>query len=386
VGDAVLLLRFSFWVSKLAFMETLKGMRFLLLRVSLVAISVTKRAQAPFTRWLPAAIAAPTPVSALVHRSTLVTAGVWLIIRFRYFSLIRSCFWLFLGFITLLVASLGALSEIDGKKIVALSTLRQLGLMYVALFIGGVFITLLHLLTHALAKANLFLMVGSIIHRRFSQQDIRLMTFSEGRVLYFAISVIRVFRLSGLLFFSGFFSKDLILLASSGLFSRVFRLCIFIGIISLTLVYCLKLMIFLLETKTRNFFKKTIELSSFLPRWFLRALSLFSGFFLVYNFILQKLYRSSFVGGLWKFLLLTLVFLAVSNRDKFKRLFNSQLLVVWILSKCFSKGSKKLVLIITRTFLERFYLTSSLRRLTFIWFSYRASFILVRASLILFFL
>jgi NADH:ubiquinone oxidoreductase subunit 5 (subunit L)/multisubunit Na+/H+ antiporter MnhA subunit len=175
------------------------------------------------------------------------------------------------------MARLGALSEIDGKKMVALSTLRQLGLMYVSLFIGGVFITLLHLLTHALAKANLFLIVGSIIHSRFSQQDVRLITFGEGRFLYFVFSLISTFSLSGLLFFSGFFSKDLILLASFGLFSRFFRILVFAGIISLTLVYCLKLVKILLILKISRIFNKKIRSSSFIPRGLLRAFSLFRG-------------------------------------------------------------------------------------------------------------
>jgi len=78
-----------------------------------------------------------------------------------------------LGFITLLVASLAALVEVDGKKIVALSTLSQLGLIFIALALGNSFICLMHVIIHALAKANLFLVVGRIIHVNYSQQDSR---------------------------------------------------------------------------------------------------------------------------------------------------------------------------------------------------------------------
>jgi len=100
-------------------------------------LSFTKSAQVPFTSWLPAAMAAPTPVRALVHSSTLVTAGIWLLVRFGQFCLLISRIILFLGFCTLMLARIAALLEIDGKKVVALSTLRQLGLIIIALATRG---------------------------------------------------------------------------------------------------------------------------------------------------------------------------------------------------------------------------------------------------------
>ena len=135
----------------------------------------TKRAQFPFSAWLPAAIAAPTPVSALVHSSTLVTAGVYLLFRFSPLfreTWVRACLCA-TGSITMVLAGMRALEETDSKKIVALSTLRQLGLIIIRLGVGGAFIAFFHLLSHAFFKALLFIVVGNIIHLSLRYQDLR---------------------------------------------------------------------------------------------------------------------------------------------------------------------------------------------------------------------
>jgi len=100
-----------------------------------VLAAITKRAQMPFSAWLPAAIAAPTPVSALVHSSTLVTAGVYLLIRFNYILGINN-FLFYVGVFTIFISGLGANFETDLKKIIALSTLSQLGLVIITLRLG----------------------------------------------------------------------------------------------------------------------------------------------------------------------------------------------------------------------------------------------------------
>jgi len=173
---------------------------------------MTKSAQVPFSSWLPAAMSAPTPVSTLVHSSTLVTAGVYVLYRFS--DLTR-------GFIsrillrrsvaTLMLASLAALLEIDLKKIVAFSTLRQLGLMLFSLSVGMVDVCFFHLLTHAYFKSIIFLCVGVVIYLRGGLQDYR---FIGG--LWYKMPVISSFIvvcfscLIGLPFTAGFYSKDMI--------------------------------------------------------------------------------------------------------------------------------------------------------------------------------
>nr|ALF04108.1 NADH dehydrogenase subunit 5 [Styloperla sp. YZD-2015] len=142
-----------------------------------VLAAMTKSAQIPFSSWLPAAMAAPTPVSALVHSSTLVTAGVYLLIRFNVLlngSSLGSFLLLFAG-LTMFMAGLGANFEFDLKKIIALSTLSQLGLMMSILAMGFPKLAFFHLLTHALFKALLFMCAGAIIHNMKDSQDIRFM-------------------------------------------------------------------------------------------------------------------------------------------------------------------------------------------------------------------
>ena len=166
-------------------------------------------------------MAAPTPVSALVHSSTLVTAGVWLLIRFRQKRMYLSSSLLVLGGTTLLLARIAALIEVDGKKVVALSTLRQLGLMFMAISLGNSVICLFHLLMHAFAKANLFLIVGNFLHIRFSQQDYRQLSTGVERKAIFLIIFVSILRLRGIVFSRGFFSKDSILLREFNLISGV---------------------------------------------------------------------------------------------------------------------------------------------------------------------
>ena len=139
--------------------------------VILILLSITKSAQFPFRSWLPAAMAAPTPVSALVHSSTLVTAGVFILLRF---SRGLPFYWLlFVGSLTLFLAGLSAFFENDIKKIVALSTLSQLGVIIVSISIGLCDFTFFHLCTHALFKALIFLCVGVAIHSVWGSQDLR---------------------------------------------------------------------------------------------------------------------------------------------------------------------------------------------------------------------
>jgi NADH-ubiquinone oxidoreductase chain 5 len=179
-----------------------------------VLAAITKRAQIPFSAWLPAAMAAPTPVSALVHSSTLVTAGVYLLIRFNILivdTLSRKILLLLAG-LTIFISGLGANYEYDLKKIIALSTLSQLGLIIRILAIGFPKLAFFHLLTHALFKALLFICAGAIIHNIKDSQDIRNMGALIG-AMPITVSCLSVANLAlcGTPFLAGFYSKDLIL-------------------------------------------------------------------------------------------------------------------------------------------------------------------------------
>nr|YP_010158037.1 NADH dehydrogenase subunit 5 [Physosmaragdina nigrifrons]QRG29984.1 NADH dehydrogenase subunit 5 [Physosmaragdina nigrifrons] len=205
--------------------------------------ALTKSAQIPFSSWLPAAMAAPTPVSSLVHSSTLVTAGVYLLIRFNFcFSNTILLILLFLSSMTMFMSGLGANFEYDLKKIIALSTLSQLGLMMSTLSLGGHQLAFFHLLTHALFKALLFMCAGSIIHSSSDAQDIRYFGGLINQSPY-TITLFNVcnFSLCGLPFLSGFYSKDLIVEFMSMGVLNLYIYIIFYLSIGLTVSYSIRL-------------------------------------------------------------------------------------------------------------------------------------------------
>lgn len=164
---------------------------------------------------MPAAIAAPTPVSALVHSSTLVTAGVFLLFRFYPFlstSIYFNKTLLLFGTITALIAGIRAMVECDIKKIIALSTLSQLGVIIVRIGIGAPILSFFHLLTHAIFKALLFLCAGALINLHSHSQDLRFMgNISVRMPLLCSRLVVSNLALCGAPFMSGFYSKDLVL-------------------------------------------------------------------------------------------------------------------------------------------------------------------------------
>nr|AOY39338.1 NADH dehydrogenase subunit 5 [Uleiota sp. BMNH 833935] len=216
--------------------------------------AMTKSAQIPFSSWLPAAMAAPTPVSSLVHSSTLVTAGVYLLIRFNYcFSDNLKFFLLMISCLTMFMAGLGANFEFDLKKIIALSTLSQLGMMMSILALGGYFLAFFHLLTHALFKALLFMCAGNIIHNLNNCQDIRYM---GGMINFMPLTCsflnISNFSLCGLPFLSGFYSKDLIMELMSMNYLNNFIYILFYISIGLTVSYSIRLSYYLLIGNFNN--------------------------------------------------------------------------------------------------------------------------------------
>jgi len=296
LGDRILLLILSTHLVMQFFQKTLNRR---MLMLWLARLTLTKRAQWPFSSWLPAAIAAPTPVSALVHSSTLVTAGVWLLLRFGRESLINYKIWLILGIGTMVVARLAALIETDAKKVVALSTLSQLGVMFIRLTIGNKLFRFFHILNHAFAKANLFIVIGSLLHFHFSSQDVRNLNLIKTKILLLS-GVISIYSLTGALFSSGFVSKEWIISLRTYSLNRSFAILFFVILVSLTLAYCIKLLLLILRSKPLHLIQEirsNLIITS--PSMWLRLLRLISGILLGANFRSLLVVSSTYRRVVW---------------------------------------------------------------------------------------
>nr|YP_010868486.1 NADH dehydrogenase subunit 5 [Zeugodacus calumniatus]AUD56918.1 NADH dehydrogenase subunit 5 [Zeugodacus tau]WGU19993.1 NADH dehydrogenase subunit 5 [Zeugodacus calumniatus] len=250
IGDVAFLLAIAWMLNYgswnyIFYLEVMKNsVEMEIIGALIMLAAMTKSAQIPFSSWLPAAMAAPTPVSALVHSSTLVTAGVYLLIRF---NILLSGSWLgdlllLLSGLTMFMAGLGANFEFDLKKIIALSTLSQLGLMMSILSMGFYKLAFFHLLTHALFKALLFMCAGAIIHNMNNSQDIRLM---GGLGVYMPLTSgcfnVANLALCGMPFLAGFYSKDMILEIVSLSYINMFSFFLYFFSTGLTVCYSFRL-------------------------------------------------------------------------------------------------------------------------------------------------
>lgn len=238
-----------------------------------------KSAQIPLYTWLPDAMAGPTPVSALIHAATMVTAGVYLVIRLYPLFLLSPLalsMMIVIGTATAFVGAVMAMNQDDIKKILAYSTVSQLALMVVALGLGAPGAALIHLTTHAIFKALLFLMAGAIIHALHGEQNIwkmgGLFRFKRGWGVMYGIGIA---SLMGVPWFAGFFSKDAILVAASQYSMGLFW--VLVGISILTAIYSVRSVILVFFGSSR--FSGTVHGSTWLmdgPLVKLAALSLAS--------------------------------------------------------------------------------------------------------------
>lgn len=317
LGDIFLIFRFFYFISfGWFYLDTFFIFSSFLFSIFLTIACITKRAQIPFSSWLPAAMSAPTPVSSLVHSSTLVTAGVYLIIRFYYLirALYISYFFILIRLTTSFSAGIIASIESDLKKLVAISTLRQLGIIIFTISIGQFYLTFFHMLSHALFKSLIFLSCGYFILLRLGNQDIR---YIGNKYAYRGNLILMVFlaslRLCGFPFLSGFFSKDLIIdfgfLHIFGVFFLIlFLLSCFLSIIYRFKLVFLRLINYLLGFSCSYFFYR------FLKNIFLLLLCFWSIFLgnIFSNISFDgEFYRGVFLNkviGLNLFLLLIFVF------------------------------------------------------------------------------
>jgi len=202
-------------------------------------VGITKSAQLPFSAWLPAAMFAPTPVRALVHSSTLVTAGIYFLYRF---GPLHSLSLLWIGVITSLAGGLAASLECDIKKVIAYSTLSQLGILMSGLGIGLRTLTFNHLLSHAVIKALIFISIGILMHSYYGSQEAR--SFSR---LHYASGLTSValalsaIGLAGITFTTGYYSKEPLLEAGYTRGLSLLALVVLYISFSLTLGYLLRL-------------------------------------------------------------------------------------------------------------------------------------------------
>nr|AQP27060.1 NADH dehydrogenase subunit 5 [Odontotermes sp. BDIT086] len=249
IGDVALLMviawmiNFGSW-SFVYYLDFLAGsVEMEVISFLVVLAAMTSSAQIPFSSWLPAAMAAPTPVSALVHSSTLVTAGVYLLIRFSpSFSLWLSSFLLLVSGMTMFMAGLGANFEYDLSSIIALSTLSQLGLMIMTISIGLSSLAFFHLLTHALFSALLFMCAGGVIHSMGDSQDIRFMGGLSVCMPFTSSSLmVSNFALCGIPFLAGFYSSDFILEMFSMGYVNMFSFFLLFLSTGLTVCYSFRL-------------------------------------------------------------------------------------------------------------------------------------------------
>ncbi len=255
---------------------------------------IGKSAQFPLFTWLPDAMEGPTPVTALIHAATMVAAGVYLLVRlFNIFTEDALLVVAITGMITTLIGALAALSQHDIKKILAYSTISQLGLMIIAIGMGVVDAAFLHLLTHAFFKGCLFLSAGLVMHslhqaqqphQHFDSQDIRNMGGLRKKLpTAFVAFLLSGASLAGIPFFSGFLSKEAILTAlfmHSNVFSW-FMLVVIISVSFLTVLYTFRMVWFIFLGEERTIKSLSIQEPSLIMRIPVITLAFCSLWFLV---------------------------------------------------------------------------------------------------------
>nr|ASM82729.1 NADH dehydrogenase subunit 5 [Eosembia sp. FS-2017] len=282
----------------------------------LMLAGLTKSAQIPFCSWLPIAMAAPTPVSSLVHSSTLVTAGVYLMIRyFEVFNLGVLSILIYLGGLTMIVSGFVAIWEYDLSKIIALSTLSQLGLMYLVVSLGLIDLAFFHLVIHAFFSAMLFMCSGILIHSMGGLQDIRYMSGLFKNVPEVLLLIlVSSFSLSGIPFFMGFYSKDLIIEICMVGDLNYLVLIMLISSVVLTLLYTVRIYIYIIfdfmNFKSLFVYSKDFSVFLVFSSWFMMILVLFFGgyFFEIIFPFMNYVILSDFL-SLFILLILSITFL-----------------------------------------------------------------------------
>lgn len=254
--------------------------------------AVGKSAQVPLYTWLPDAMAGPTPVSALIHAATMVTAGIYLVVRSNFlFDLAPTVLdgILFIGLLTAILAAFYALRQNDIKKVLAYSTVSQLGFMFVALGVGAYTTAMFHLMTHAFFKALLFLGSGSVIHAMSGEQDMRFMGGLKDKIKITHITfLIGTFAIAGMPLFSGMISKDEILVATFVKSPLIWGILFIVAAMTATYMFRMYYLTFhgqFRGTEEQRHHLHESPLNMTLPLMVLAVLSVFGGFFNLPHFI-----------------------------------------------------------------------------------------------------